>query len=55
MTSTSLIALPADTLRALAAASTPQVGGGRGVERDLAVAVALVAMAAALVLAFVGG
>jgi len=55
MTTFSLIALPADHLRELAARRPVQTGGGGSAwERDLALAVALVAMAAALVLTFAG-
>ena len=55
MTTFSLIALPADHLRELAARRPVQtVGGGSAWERDLALAVALVAMAAAFVLTFAG-
>jgi len=55
MTAFSLIALPADHLREFAARRPVQTaGGGSAWERDLALAVALVAMAAAFVLTFAG-
>lgn len=54
MTASSLVILPPDHLRALAERAHMPTGGGSAPERTLAVAVALVAMAAALVLAFTG-
>jgi formiminotetrahydrofolate cyclodeaminase len=54
MNVTALVTLPPEQLRALADRAPARSGGGSASERDLAVAVALVAMAAAIVLAFSG-
>lgn len=56
MTVSSLITLSPDQLQALAGASIASShGGGSAMERDLALAVALVAAAAGAVLALLGG
>ncbi|MBX3606195.1 MAG: hypothetical protein KF788_13020 [Piscinibacter sp.] len=55
MSASLLVNFPADQFQVLADAAPVPSGGGQALERDLALAVALVAAAAALVLACFGG